>query len=155
MAPTTKTPATVSATELGFGDVFDLGSYYLTEDEKNAAIDSGAEFFINGIDYDTKNKYGERYILALTLASEDGGDTRGWAIAATDQKGVVTNAKRNAILDAIMIKMSEESIAKVGPIVFVRRGRTVMFQPAESKAALPASDPAPDRSEDELGDLPF
>lgn len=154
MAPKTPT-AVVSATDLGFGDVFDLGSYYLTEDEKNAAIESGAEFMITGIDYDTKNKFGERYILALQLASETDGDTRGWAIAATDQKGVVTNAKRNEILDAIMVKMSTEGIAKIGPIVFVRRGRTVMFQPAESKAQLPASDPAPVRADDDLDDLPF
>ena len=148
-------PATVSATDLGFGDMFDLGSYYLSEDEKNAAIESGAEFYINGVDYDTKNKFGERYILALTLASEDGGDTRGWAIAATDNKGVVTNAKRNAIIYAVMVKMSDEGIKRIGPIVFVRRGRTVMFQPAEAKGQLPASDPAPDRSEDDTEDLPF
>ncbi len=157
--PANTKPATVSATDLGFGEVFDLGSYYLTEDEKNAAIASGAEFYITGIDYDTKNKFGERFILALQLASETDGDTRGWAIAATDQKGVVTNAKRNEILEAIMVKMSVEKIAKIGPIVFVRRGRTVMFQPAESKGQLPASDPAPVReneaSDDSLEDLPF
>lgn len=147
------TPATVSATELGFGDVFDLGSYYLSEDEKNAAIDSGASFFITGIDYDAKNRFGERYVLALQLASETDGDTRGWAIAATNEKGEVTNAKRNEIIDTIMTKMSTEGITKVGPIVFVRRGRTVMFQPAESAASLPPSDPAPVRDDSE--DLGF
>ena len=150
-----KQTATVSATDLGFGDVFDLGSYYLSEDEKNAAIDSGAQFFIVGIDYDAKNRYGERYILALSLASETDGDTRGWAMAATNEKGVVTNAKRNEILDTIMNKMSLDGITKIGPIVFVRRGRTVMFQPAESAGSLPPSDPAPTRSEDDANDLPF
>lgn len=145
---------TVSAADLGFGSTFDLGSYYFDEDEKNAHIEQRTEFFITGIDYDRKNRFGERYILALEPVDGDHTDTRGWAIAATNKDGVVTNAKRNEVLDTIMIKMSTEDIKKVGPIVFVRRGRTVMFQPAESAANLPPSDPAPERDEDGE-DLPF
>lgn len=153
MANANKTDA-VSAADLGFGSTFDLGSYYLDEDEKNAAIDERTPFFITGVDYDTKNRFGERYILAVEPVGGDHTETRGWAIAATDKNGVPTNAKRNEIINAIMNRMSVEGIKKIGPIVFIRRGRTVMFQPAESAADLPPSDPAPERDEDG-NDLPF
>lgn len=155
MAPKATTNQPVSATAMGFGNVFDLGSYYLDEDEKNAAIEDGTQFFITGIDYDTKNRFGERYILALEVAGLEDSDTRGWAIAATNEKGIVVNAKRNEIIDTIMNKMSAEGIKKVGPIVFIRRGRTVMFQPAESASDLPPSDPAPVREDEDEDKLPF
>lgn len=136
-----KQDTTVSAADLGFGDTFDLGSYYLDEDEKDAAIMDRTPFFITNIDYDTKNKFGERYILGLVLASDPTGDNRGWAMAAT-------NAKRNEILDGIMVRMSRDNIKRIGPVFFLRRGRTVMFQPFEAADKLPESDPAPEREDD-------
>lgn len=121
---TPATPSTsVSAASLGLS--FDLGSFFLDEDEKNDAIENATPFFITGIDYDEENQYGPRYVLTVE-ASELGEDAipRGWSIAAS-------NATRNKIIETIMVKMSQEHIKKVGPVVFGRRGRTVMFQPVE------------------------
>lgn len=123
---------TVSATALGLE--FDLGSFFLDEDEKNDAIDNETPFYLTGIDYDPENQYGPRYVLTLEASNADTPVARGWSMAAS-------NANRNKIIDTIATHMSNDGIAKVGPIVFERRGRTVMFRPVEQPSTQAAELP--------------
>lgn len=133
-APTTQS---VSAAALGLE--FDLGSFFLDEDEKNDAIDTATPFYITSIDYDPENQYGPRYVLTVEASEAETPTPRGWSMAAS-------NAKRNQIIDQIATVMSQQDIARVGPVVFERRGRTVMFRPIEQPSAEATS---------EAEDLPF
>lgn len=124
--PVTNTGDTVSAAALGLE--FDLGSFFLDEDEKNAAIDQETEFYITGIDYDEENQYGPRYILTVEAAGAETPVARGWSMAAT-------NGARNNLINNIMNAMSNNGIRRVGPIVFFRKGRTIVFEPVESHSS--------------------
>lgn len=141
--PATNTKSQPAATEsvsaASLGLEFDLGSFFLDEDEKNECIDNAQPFWLTAIDYDPENQYGARYVLTVEASNVDEPTRRGWAMAAS-------NAKRNQIIEQIMKIMSQKNLAKVGPIVFERRGRTIMFRPIEDAPATTTA-----ASTDDLG----
>lgn len=104
------------------------GGYYLSDEEKEAAIDAGTKYNIVGIDYDAENKFGARYILAIKALDDPEQNVRGWAFSAQ-------NRQRAGKFDKLMEVQEAAGGRAIGPVKFIQIGQ---FRTVQSAADIPS-----------------
>ncbi len=130
VTPNVDTPVSASSalTLRDLGLSFDSGTYFLSEDEKDAIIEAGVPFMITGIDFDTQNKFGDRYVLALVPAAKPDAPVRGWSFSCVVPDGASDAARRGieeraAKLGALMAMQAESGGRYIGPITITQKKR--------------------------------
>ncbi len=128
--PIEETPVSDSSalTLRDLGLSFDSGTFFLGENEKDAIIEAAVPFMITGIDYDTENKFGARYILSLIPAAKLDAPVRGWSFSCAIPDGASDAARRGieerAAKLATLKEMQDAAGGRyIGPITITQKKR--------------------------------
>lgn len=129
-----------SGTLADLGIAFDgPSSYYMAREEKDAVLSMSPAptFYIRGVQFDSDNEYGDRYLVEIVPTDDDTAEVRAWQFGANEtnekthkpMQGVIA---RNVTLAALKAKTDRiGKDVRIGPVVFKKIGRFVTLADAQ------------------------
>ena len=114
-------------------------SYYMSRDEKDAVLSMSPAptFHIVGVQFDTDNEYGDRYLVEIVPTDDPSAEVRAWQFGANEtnekthkpMQGVIA---RNVTLASLKLKADATGKAtRIGPVIFKKIGRFVTLADAQ------------------------
>lgn len=105
------------------------GGGYLSAEEKDALVKSGASFDITGVRFEPENKYGPRYVITFTLPNPTTGDPETRMLGFVKGSGVTS---RDDILEAMIVDHFGAGETEPIPAILDKGGNAFLIKPASS-----------------------